>query len=197
MAFGFLKKLFGSSSSVSSKSSPVLSDKEIDKALLYTKSFTSFNTKGVAIFQMSEEKPHLVKSNFAQSMTAFFVYMWLRKTSVSNNNIYSVLLESLASDLSVSKKEKINFLTTCFNLNLDPYNPNLDKFYSKGKGIINLIATMLPFVDMFIVKDATDIVKYVDSKFGPTAQIDGNLMVSPQDVASIIVRDMHTGLLRQ
>lgn len=197
MAFGFLKKLFGSSSSDTKNSSPILSDKEIDKGLLYTDCFTSYNTKGVAIFRMAEGKHQLVQSNLAQSMTALYVYMWLRKTSVSNNHIYSVLLQSLASDLNVSKNEKISFLKNCFKLNLEVTDPNIDKFYSKGRGIINLICTMLPFVDMFITKDASDIVKYADSKFGPTAQIGGNLSVSPKDLASIIVRDMHTGLLRQ
>lgn len=195
MAFGFLKKLFGSSSDTSN-SSPILSDKEIDKGLLYTESFTSFNTKGVAIFKMENGKANLVQSNAAQSMTALYVYMWLRKTSVSNNHIYSVLMESLASDQNVSKSEKIQFLDNCFKLNLEASNPNIDKFYTKGRGIINLICTMLPFVDMFLAKDASDIVKYADSKFGPTAQIGGNLMVSPKDLASIIVRDMHTGILR-
>lgn len=195
MAFGFLKKLFGSSNGNST--AKILSDKDIDKGLLYSDDFTSFNTKGVAIFRMKEGKHHLVESNLAQSMTALYVYMWLRKTSVSNNNIYSVLMRSLASDLNVSNNEKIKFLNTCFNLNLEASNPNVDKFYLKGRGIINLICTMLPFVEMFIAEDASDIVKYANSKFGPTAQIGGNLMVSPKDLASIIVRDMHTGLLRQ
>lgn len=196
MAFGLLKKLFGQSSK-SNNSSPILSDKEIDNGLLYTDCFTSYNTKGVAIFRMADGKPQLMKSNLAQSMTALYVYLWLRKTSVSNNHIYSVLLESMASDLNVSKNEKISFLNNCFKLNLEFSNPNMDNFYSKGRGIINLICYMLPFVDMFIIKDASDIAKYADSKFGPTAQLGGDLMVSPKDLASIIVRDMHTGLLRQ
>ena len=199
MAYSFFKKLFGSSNKDSS--SHIMSEEEIDRSLLYTDSFTSYDTKGKAIFRMSEvNKINLDNKNLAESMTTAFVYMWLRRTSRTNHQIYTVLLESLSYDLNVGQNEKKIFLKSCFNLDIEPSNRNLDKLYQKGRGIINLIGMMLPFKELFVSDDTSkisEIVKDVDSKFGLTAEIEGNVIVEPKEIAMIIVRDMHKGLLRQ